>query len=369
MSPILAPALTPSCRVTSSTASIRSLTGYRRVSPVASARVLAQPLITSDRGSLTRYTFLPVFGFGSGPFEIKVNFIDPDGDEAGRSFHLAVPRFLDALDRVGARAPFFMIGRDARDPGFRAAVREIAARGHEVGNHSQTHPYNFARLGRAEKEQEIARCEQAIADLLGERPVGFRTPSGDVDRETQEILVERGYLYDASLIPSPLMWVFMLYGKLFVKREDYQLGRLRYALAPPWPYLPRRDKLYRPLSPASSAAPHLVEIPTTVVRWLGMPFYATLLRMLGPWSFDLLVRLHGRRRPITMLLHLIDLVDHGDSSLAAALARTPGLDVPIERREDFVDHVFARLADLGDAVPLRELAADYPDQNGLQRAA
>jgi len=302
-------------------------------------------------------------------YEDYRSLIDPDGDAAGQSFHAAVPRFLDALDRAGARATFFMIGRDASIPDYRAAVREIAARGHEVGNHSQTHPYNFAQLDRAQKEAEIAGCEQAIVDILGDRPVGFRTPSGDVDRETQEILVERGYLYDASLIPSPLMWIFMLYGKLFVKRENYQLGRLRYALAPPRPYLPRRDKLYRPLSPASSEAPHLVEIPTTVVRWLGMPFYATLLRMLGPWSFDLLARLHGRRHPLTMLLHLIDLVDHGDSSLGTALARTPGLSVSIEKREDFVDHVFARLADIGESVPLRELAADYLERNGLRRAA
>jgi len=302
-------------------------------------------------------------------YEDYRSLIDPEGASAGTSFHVAVPRFLDALDRVGARATFFMVGRDAANVEFRAAVRDIAKRGHEVGNHSQTHPYNFARLDRARKEQEIARCEDAIADILGEPPVGFRTPSCDVDRETQEILIERGYLYDASLMPSPLMWVFMLYGKLFVKRQDYQLGRLRYALAPPVPYLPRRDKLYRPLAPADSEPPHLVELPTSVVRWLGMPFYGTLLRMLGPWSFDVLARLYGRQRPLMMLLHLIDLVDHGDSSLADALARTPGLAVPLERRERFVAHVFGRMAELGDVVPARELAADFLDRNGLRRAA
>ena len=36
------------------------------------------PSITFFDGALTRYTFLPVFGFGTGPFEIAVNFIDPD---------------------------------------------------------------------------------------------------------------------------------------------------------------------------------------------------------------------------------------------------------------------------------------------------
>ncbi|MHC4959487.1 MAG: Ig-like domain-containing domain [Planctomycetota bacterium] len=40
------------------------------------------PSITFFDGSLTRYTFLPVFGFGTGPFQIKVNFIDPDDQES-----------------------------------------------------------------------------------------------------------------------------------------------------------------------------------------------------------------------------------------------------------------------------------------------
>jgi hypothetical protein len=39
------------------------------------------PSITFYDGSLTRYTFLPVFGFGQGPFNIKVNFIDPDAPD------------------------------------------------------------------------------------------------------------------------------------------------------------------------------------------------------------------------------------------------------------------------------------------------
>jgi len=39
------------------------------------------PSITFFDGSLTRYTFLPVFGFGTGPFQIKVNFIDPDAPD------------------------------------------------------------------------------------------------------------------------------------------------------------------------------------------------------------------------------------------------------------------------------------------------
>ncbi len=289
------------------------------------------------------------------------SLVDPgSGVPEGNFIPDAVPRFLDELDRVGARATFFMIGRDAREAANRQAVREIARRGHEVANHSYSHPYAFRHLPRAAKEEEIRGGEEAIGDIIGERPVGFRTPSGDVDQETLSILRERGYLYDSSVIPSPLMiWTFMLYGKLFIKREDYNLGEFFSVLAPPWPYLPSSGKLYRDCEAAKAEQPLLVEIPFSALPLLRIPFYATLMRMLPRWAFDAAVRLHGTRRPILhMLFHLIDLYDLDGTSLDEAMRRTPGLGVPIQRRRAFVAHAFERMSRDVEAVPLRVVAQD-----------
>ena len=77
----------------------------------------------------------------------------------------AIPRFLDLFDQHGVKATFFMIGRDAARSENRKIVREIAERGHEVGNHSFTHPYNFRRLGRAHIGTYIG--EQQHAHLPG----------------------------------------------------------------------------------------------------------------------------------------------------------------------------------------------------------
>lgn len=301
-------------------------------------------------------------------FEDYRSLVDPRGDPTGPSFYAAVPRFLDALDAAGARATFFAIGRDARSPAHRRALREIAARGHEVGNHSHTHPYDFSRLSRARKREEVASAEGALADAVGERPVGFRVPSGDVDGETHEILAERGYRYDASLTPSPLLWLFMLYGRRYVERAGYRLGRPAYALAPARPYLPRAGKPHRSRA-ATGDGPALLEIPISVVPGIGIPFYGTLLRRLGARSFDLLTRLHPRSRPLHVGFHALDLMDLRGTSLGRALARCPGLSVPFERRERFIDHAFRRLACLGESVPLRELADAFLERGGLRRAA
>lgn len=292
---------------------------------------------------------------------------DPEGGSLDVSFYQAVPRFLEILDRLDARATFFMIGRDAALPENRVAVKQIAEAGHEVANHSYSHPYNFHDLPRSQKEEEIRQGEETIADLIGRPPRGFRTPSGDVDLETLEILGERGYLYDSSVIPSPLfVWSFMLYGKLFVRHQEYNLGRFWSVLAPPWPYLPSREKLHIPADPAVANGRALVEFPFSALPLVRVPFYATLFRMFHHRVFDAAVRLHGSRRPtLHMLFHLIDLFDLDGTPLETALGRMPGVGVPIERRRAFVEYAFARMAREGDAVTLEEAALDYLERNRL----
>src|SRR5262245_3125112 len=58
----------------------------------------------------------------------------------------SVPRYLEILARHGIQATFFVVGADLAGGGAsaqlaRRLVREIAAAGHELGNHSFTHPY------------------------------------------------------------------------------------------------------------------------------------------------------------------------------------------------------------------------------------
>jgi peptidoglycan/xylan/chitin deacetylase (PgdA/CDA1 family) len=291
------------------------------------------------------------------------SLVDPSGDGAGPSFYLdAVPRFLDLFDRHGARATFFMIGQDGDRTDHRRLVREIAARGHEVANHSFTHPYNFRRLSRAEKEREISRAEATITDIVGVRPVGFRTPSCDVDGETLGLLQERGYLYDSSIFPSPFMWAFMVYGKLFVRHKDYQLGHPLAPLAPRRPYVPSLDRVHRPRQLTGGREPRILEIPFSVAPVLPVPFYSTLLRRFGCKGFSLLLRAYGRRQPVLhILFHLIELADFGDTSLGRAFARTPGLAVPFAERQRFISHAIGALTQSGETVTLRDLAESLLD--------
>jgi peptidoglycan/xylan/chitin deacetylase (PgdA/CDA1 family) len=101
--------------------------------------------------------------------EISLTFDDGPDPEV-------TPRVLDLLDAAGQRATFFVIGRRVRAHPEIAA--EIAHRGHRVENHTETHPHLFACYPPGLLRREVARAQDSIAMVTGERPRLFRAPAG-----------------------------------------------------------------------------------------------------------------------------------------------------------------------------------------------
>ena len=85
------------------------------------------------------------------------------------------PKLLDILDRYNAKATFFVVGNFVREcPGL---VKDTAACGHVIGNHTHTHP-NLFFCGPAETREELQRCNDAISHATWEQPRWFRPPFG-----------------------------------------------------------------------------------------------------------------------------------------------------------------------------------------------
>ena len=85
------------------------------------------------------------------------------------------PKLLDLLDRYQAKATFFVIGCFVREcPDL---LKETAARGHAIGNHTESHP-NLFKLGPAQITVELRLCHNAITNALGAPPKWFRPPYG-----------------------------------------------------------------------------------------------------------------------------------------------------------------------------------------------
>ena len=83
---------------------------------------------------------------------------------------------LDLLDAAGQRATFFCIAE--RVTAHPALAREIVARGHSVQNHTARHRHDFSFLGPRGYAAEIARAQDMLTELTGQRPSCFRAPAG-----------------------------------------------------------------------------------------------------------------------------------------------------------------------------------------------
>lgn len=119
---------------------------------------------------------------------------------------VAMPHLLDMLDRYKISASFACVGKWIEK--FPEIHRNLIDRGHEIVNHTYSHPDNelldpnrrFNELKPAEKRKQIVKCHKVCMKLLNYEVVGFRTPHFGrlFSKEDYPILRELGYTYSSS---------------------------------------------------------------------------------------------------------------------------------------------------------------------------
>lgn len=107
------------------------------------------------------------------------------------------PRLLDKLDQLGIRAVFFLTTESfgSGNPWEREhedIVREIADRGHTIGNHTETHR-QLPLLRNAEIEAELGVSERKIRHAIGLQPRLIRPPGGALSARVSALLADHGY--------------------------------------------------------------------------------------------------------------------------------------------------------------------------------
>ncbi len=121
----------------------------------------------------------------STPRDIPIYSVNTDEKKVAISFDAAwgneqTAELLDILDRYGVKATFFLVGQWVDN--YPDSVKEIASKGHDVENHSSTHPY-MTKLSLSEMTAEIQSCNEKIQALTGKSPTLFRPPYGDYNND------------------------------------------------------------------------------------------------------------------------------------------------------------------------------------------
>jgi len=94
------------------------------------------------------------------------------------------PRILDILRKENVPAAFFIIGENGQENP--ALVRRIVAEGHDIGNHSYTHP-NLGEMPGRITDLELTATERLIESLTGRSTILFRPPYfGDAEPTTSD---------------------------------------------------------------------------------------------------------------------------------------------------------------------------------------
>jgi peptidoglycan-N-acetylglucosamine deacetylase len=142
---------------------------------MASTTLTAAAVLTAAAGTFTyaalsaqSQLFGPTLIAPAKPNEIALTYDDGPNPSA-------TPHLLEVLARHEVRATFFLIGNFVRQ--CPALVREIAAAGHLIGNHTTTHPW-LTWQSNARIREELSACNKSLEDTLGAPVHYFRPPHG-----------------------------------------------------------------------------------------------------------------------------------------------------------------------------------------------
>lgn len=128
--------------------------------------------------------------------KLTVSSVHVDGPYIAMTFddgpnEKLTPRLLDVLAQHHIHATFFILGENAEQ--HPEILKRAAQEGHEIGNHSWSHP-NLAKMSEDGVRSQIKRTEELIRNTLGARPTLFRPPYGSLTpREKHFIHDELGY--------------------------------------------------------------------------------------------------------------------------------------------------------------------------------
>lgn len=138
------------------------------------------PLLASDFqiGMVASETILPAQNNDPAKKRIALTFDDGPHPQVTK-------QILELLGKYNAKATFFMLG--SRVQYYPGLVREVRDAGHEIGNHTWTHPV-LTKMSAAAIQKEFETTEKAIFNAIGENSTLFRPPYGAINHSVRSLI-------------------------------------------------------------------------------------------------------------------------------------------------------------------------------------
>jgi len=111
---------------------------------------------------------------------------------------------LDSLRQRNIKATFFVVGRSVAT--YPDVVQRIVAEGHEIANHTWSHPKNMARMPQRIVRKELQACHDIILKYTGVAPRVFRPPGGSFTSAQSRWIYDEWDYVNIMWSVDPLDW-------------------------------------------------------------------------------------------------------------------------------------------------------------------
>jgi peptidoglycan-N-acetylglucosamine deacetylase len=299
----------------------------------------------------------------------KWSYMKTHGDAGWEKFptylDTVVPRSLEFLRERNLNITYFIVGQDAALDKNLDALTQISEAKHEIGNHSFNHEPWLHLYSKQQLTEEFEKTENAISRFTNQKLIGFRGPGYSLSPTVLEVLAERDYEYDCSILPTYIG----------------PLARAYYFLASPdmsAEEKAKRKKLFGKFSDGfQSLKPHkwqigeksLVEIPVTTLPVFKIPIHASYVIYLSTFS-KLAAKTYWKTAvemckltgtQLSLLLHPLDFMSGED---ADELKFFPAMNLPLERKLEFLSNMLEGLTNNFEVVNMQK-HADFVRQKNL----
>lgn len=270
---------------------------------------------------------------------------DKGWDEYPSYLNKFLPHGLNMLDKYNLKVTFFIVGKDADDTKNSEVMKEITARGHEVGNHSYHHEAWFHLYSNDEILDELNKTEEAIEKVTGALPRGFRGPGFSRSRELFKILKQKNYLYDASTLPT---WIGPLARTYYFRQSNLSKEERKTREGLFGSFTDGFSRL-KPYFWQVDSSSQLLEIPVSTIPIFRVPFHFSYLHYLANVNIGLMKAYLQTaismckltKTEPSFLLHPLDLIG-GD--LIPELKFFPGMELSSSYKTELFDIVMEKMS-------------------------
>ncbi len=146
------------------------------------AIIFSSSIVESSANNLAASRKIPIYSVNREDSRAAISFDAAWGNEDTQ-------QIIDILARYDVKATFFVVGEWVDK--YPESVKALHDAGHEIMNHSDTHPY-MTKLSAEQMLAEINGCSDKIESVTGVRPILFRPPYGDYNDTLVQVLEDNG---------------------------------------------------------------------------------------------------------------------------------------------------------------------------------